>query len=147
MTWNSRSWKIYRSDTIRVTQIIRYGIVGLLSNTVGYLIYLLITFLGVGPRVAMTGLYVLGAVTGFIGSRNWTFLDQGPLSASIVRYGIAHSLGYALNFSLLVLFVDKLGFRHQWVQGASILIVAGFLFLMFRFFVFPPCAASDAGRE
>jgi hypothetical protein len=49
---------------------------------------------------------------------------------------LAHVVGYCLNLSLLLVFVGKLGYPHQWVQGAAILIVACYLFLAFKFFVF-----------
>jgi putative flippase GtrA len=122
--------------------MIRYGIVGVLSNAVGYLVYLLITSVGFSPKGTMTSLYVLGATIGFLGNRKWAFSYRGNVGSNLARYGIAHSLGYALNLGLLVLFVDRLGFPHQLIQGLAIFVVGGFLFLMFRFFVFPHCATA-----
>jgi len=120
-----------------MTQIFRYAVVGLLSNAAGYLIYLLVTWLGIGPKVAMTGLYVAGASLGFLGNRQWTFTSRGNVSSSLARYGIAHFLGYGINFFLLYVFVDRLGFPHQWVQGVAVFVVAFFLYISFRHFVFP----------
>jgi len=54
-----------------------------------------------------------------------------------VRYVIAHCIGYLLNLSILIVFVDKLGYAHQWVQAIAIFVVAAFLFLAFKVFVFP----------
>jgi putative flippase GtrA len=133
----------YRNRGAAVTQIIRYAIVGVLSNISGYLGYLFITSLGVGPKAAMTGLYVLGAGVGFFGHRKWSFSHRGAIGVSLARYGAAHLLGYALNLTLLLLFVDWLGFPHRQVQGAAICFVAAFLFLTFRFFVFPQRVASQ----
>ena len=45
--------------------------------------------------------------------------------------------GYLLNFVILLTFVDRLGYTHQWVQAAAIIIVAGFLFITFKYYVFP----------
>lgn len=53
------------------------------------------------------------------------------------RYIIAHCFGYLINLVILIIFVDELGFVHQWVQAIAIVIVAAFLFLAFKFFVFP----------
>jgi len=117
-------------------QLIRYGLVGAASNAVVYLLYLLITRLGVEPKTAMTLVYIIGGFIGFIGNRKWTFAHRGGASGAALRYVLAHLSGYSLNFLILFTFVDHLGYAHQWVQAAAILIVAGFLFIIFKYFVF-----------
>jgi putative flippase GtrA len=125
-----------------LTQLFRYVIVGISSNGVGYLLYLLVTSLGVGPKITMSCLYFTGAVIGFFANRHITFSHQGRITSSLARYSIVHVVGYVLNFMLLFLFVDELGFPHQSVQAVAIFIVALFLFFMFKFFVFPYCVKS-----
>lgn len=93
-----------------MTPFFRYAIVGILSNVSGYLVYLAITWHGVGPKIAMTGLYSAGAIIGFVGNRQWTFSYDGSVTASIVRYGIAHVIGYMINLAILVFFVDYMGY-------------------------------------
>lgn len=118
-------------------QFFRYGMVGIVSNLTGYLLFLIITFWGIGPKAAMTLLYVVGATIGFLGNRQWTFSHHGTLLGSGSRYFVAHCFGYLINFIILFTFVDVLGFSHQWVQAIAIFIVAGFLFMAFKYFVFP----------
>lgn len=127
-------------------QLIRYGLVGIASNLLGYLVYLLITYWGVEPKKTMTLLYVIGASIGFVGNRQWAFAHKGALLSSGVRYFIAHFFGYMINLLILLMFVDRLGYSHQWVQAVAIAIVAGFLFLAFKYFVFPKIE-SDVGGE
>ena len=117
-------------------QLIRYGLVGVVSNAAIYFFYLLITYLGVEPKTAMTLVYVIGTVIGFIGNRKWTFAHRGDSSSAALSYGLAHFFGYLLNLLILLTFVDHLGYAHQWVQIAAIIIVAGFLFVVFKYFVF-----------
>lgn len=117
-------------------QLIRYGLVGTLSNLIIYAIYLMITYIGVDPKVAMTLLYIIGASIGFVGHRKWTFVHRGNLSSAALRYAIAHLFGYMLNFLILFIFADQLGYAHQGVQALAIVIVAGFLFIVFKYFVF-----------
>ena len=117
-------------------QLIRYGLVGVVSNAAIYCVYLLITHLGVEPKTAMTFVYLVGASIGFIGNRKWTFAHRGNSSSAALRYVLAHLFGYLLNLLILVTFVDRLGYAHQWVQAAAIIIVAGFLFIVFKYFVF-----------
>ena len=117
-------------------QLIRYGVVGVVSNAAIYFIYLLITYLGVEPKTAMTLVYIIGASIGFIGNRKWTFAHRGDSYSAALRYVLAHLSGYLLNFLILFTFVDRLGYAHQWVQAVAIIIVAGFLFIVFKYFVF-----------
>lgn len=117
-------------------QLIRYGLVGAVSNLTIYFVYLLITYLGVEPKTAMTLVYIIGASIGFIGNRKWTFIHRGDSTRAALRYVLAHVFGYLLNFLILFTFVDRLGYAHQWVQAMAIIIVAGFLFIVFKYFVF-----------
>jgi putative flippase GtrA len=117
-------------------QLIRYGLVGIATNLLGYIIYLVITYLGVEPKLLITFMYPVGAIIGFFGYRHWAFSHKGKVLKSSMRYFIAHIFGYLINLFILLLFVDRLGYPHQLVQAAAILIVAAFLFLAFKFFVF-----------
>lgn len=117
-------------------QLIRYGLVGVASNAAIYIVYLFITYLGVEPKTAMTLVYIIGASIGFVGNRKWTFAHRGDSTSAALRYVLAHLFGYLLNFLILFTFVDRLGYAHQWVQAVAILVVAGFLFIIFKYFVF-----------
>ncbi len=119
-----------------IRQLVRYALVGAATNAAIYFVYLLITCLGVEPKTAMTLVYIIGVFIGFIGNRKWTFAHRGSASGAAFRYMLAHLFGYLLNFLILFTFVDRLGYAHQWVQAAAILIVAGFLFIIFKYFVF-----------
>lgn len=117
-------------------QLFSYALVGILSNLAGYALYLLLTHLGCTPKLTMTALYASGATLGFFANRRFTFRHDGHIGAAGLRFLLAHALGYLLNLALLVLFVDALGYAHQLVQAVAIVIVAVFLFVLFRGFVF-----------
>jgi putative flippase GtrA len=117
-------------------QLFLYGVLGISRNAVGYLVYLLITYLGVPPKIAMTILYSVGTTVGFFGYRKLIFAHQGCMLRAGLRYLIAHLMGYSINLVILIIMVDKLGYAHQWVQILAIFVVAGFLFLTFKIFVF-----------
>ena len=117
-------------------QFFRYALVGVFSNVTGYILYLLVTWLGVSPKIAMTALYSIGAIIGFIGNRQWTFSHQGGLFSCFTRYWFVHAVGYVMNLLILIIFVDHYDYNHQWVQAVAIIVVACFLFMMFKFFVF-----------
>ncbi len=118
-------------------QLFRYGVVGVLNNLLGYGIYLLVTFFWLEPMVAISLLYPVGAITAYFGHSKYAFSYQGRHTHALVRYIIAHLIGYGVNFLMLYLLWEKLKFPHQAVQVAAIIVVAGVLFLLLRYFVFP----------
>jgi len=117
-------------------QLLRYAIVGLCANLAGYLAYLLLTSLGLPPIAAMTILYCVCTALGFIGNRKLTFEYKGATLGSAVRYLAAQAFGYLINLSMLMIFVDKLGYAHQLVQGAAVFLVAAYMFTASKYWVF-----------
>ncbi|MBN9366906.1 MAG: GtrA family protein [Comamonadaceae bacterium] len=117
-------------------QLIRYGVVGVVSNMLLYLLYLVITASGVEHKLAMTMTYALGVVQTFVFNKRWTFRYGGDSRETFVRYCVAYFLGYAVNFLALWLFVDQLGWSHQGVQVCMVIVVAMLLFTLQKFWVF-----------
>ncbi|MDD2882880.1 MAG: GtrA family protein [Rhodoferax sp.] len=120
-----------------LTQVARYGVVGVLNNLLGYLIYLLVTWLWLDPKVAVTLLYPVGALTAYFGHAKYSFSYSGSTPHGVLRYVIAHLIGYSVNVLMLYVLSDRLLFPHQIIQALAIVVVAGVLFLLFRYFVFP----------
>lgn len=116
--------------------MIRYGVVGIASNVVLFLLYLAITSAGMEHKLAMTLLYMVGVVQTFIFNKRWSFDYNGPYRQTFLRYGICYGVGYFVNLSALYFFVDHLGWSHQVVQGVMVLVVAVFLFVLQKFWVF-----------
>jgi len=125
------------------TQFIRYVVVGLASNTVIYVIYILLTHLGMGHKLAMSLLYCVGVLQTFVFNRKWAFRFGGAVTPALVRYFVAYAVGYAVNLSALILFVDQTGMPHQVIQGLMIMVVAIMLFVAQRYWVFPQSKRRD----
>jgi len=119
-------------------QLFNYALIGLLTNGMSYSTYILFTYLSGAHKLTMTALYLLGASIGFFANRRFTFRHDGGIGVTGVRYILAQMMGYLLNLVLLLLFVDWLDFSHQVVQGIAIVVVAIFLFVVLRIFVFAP---------
>jgi putative flippase GtrA len=128
-----------------IAQMVRYGIVGVLTNLAGYLLYLAVTWLWLEPKLAVTVLYPVGVAAAYFGHARYAFTYRGGARRGWLRYLIAHALGYGANVLTLCVFADAIGFPHQAVQAAAIPLVAGVLFLLFKYFVFAP--ASPEGRN
>lgn len=125
------------------TQFIRYVVVGLASNAVIYLVYILLTRLGMGPKLAMSLLYGIGVLQTFVFNRKWSFKFRGAVKPALVRYFVSYAVGYVVNFLALMLLVDLAGMDHQIIQGLMIFVVAALLFVAQRYWVFPSVARSE----
>jgi putative flippase GtrA len=123
--WKQSSWQLFK-----------YTLIGVLTNLLGYIIYLVLTNLGGSPKITMTALYAVGVGISFFANRRFTFQHKGHLGVTGYRYLIVQLLGYLLNLFLLLFFVDWLGYSHQLIQAIAVFVVAGFLFVLFRIFVF-----------
>lgn len=119
-----------------VPQLVRYAVVGIAHNLVGYLVYLFFTAVGFDPKLVVAISYPLAMLVSYLGNKTYTFHHKGAVSRSSVRFLIAHGISYALNLSMLYVFVDLLGYPHQLVQLAAIFVCAAFLFVALKVFVF-----------
>lgn len=134
-------------------QLSRYAIVGLASNAVGYVLYLVLTALGMEHKTAMTLLFVVGVLQTFIFNKRWSFDHQGAAGGALLRYFVAYAFAYVLNLAALVALVDGRGLPHQLVQGVMVLLLAAMLFLLQKYWVFrrsdalpTPSAARSQSR-
>lgn len=120
-----------------IVQLIRYGIVGVLNNLAGYLIYIGVTWFGVEPKAAVSLLYPVAVLVAYFGHARYTFADSKNSSGRVFRYVLAHVVGFIMNLSLLYILHDLMEIPHQLVQLLAIFLVAGVLFLLFKYYVFP----------
>jgi putative flippase GtrA len=125
------------------TQFIRYMLVGLVSNAIIYVGYLLMTRFGIGPKLAMSFLYCIGTLQTFVFNKKWSFRFTGAPAPALVRYATVYAVGYVFNFISLVLLVDKAKLPHQLVQGVMIFVVAITIFIAQRLWVFPQTKRRD----
>lgn len=121
-----------------IVQLFRYGLVGLFLNAAMYFVYLIITALYFSPFTAVLLLNPLGVLVGYfahrrltfkVNSRKWSFLE-------LSKYVFLHVVGFFLNLLLLYVFFERLGYPHQLVQLAAIFIIAGFVFISMKLFIF-----------
>lgn len=127
-------------------QIIKYGIVGIGSNAALFALYLLLTFYGMEPKVAMSLLYIASVSLTYFLNHRWTFNSTHIDRKIFSRYLSVYILGYILNFFSLYFFVDVLALPHQAIQGIMIIIIASLTFILLRLWVFKrrPCGLNNA---
>ncbi len=118
------------------SQFFRYALVGVSQNAVGYLLYLLITWFGVDPKLTITILYPVGFFLSYLGNKKWTFTHAGNHGSAIFKFTLVHVIGYSINILMLYVFVDIYGFKHQYVQIAAIFILVFYFFVALKLYVF-----------
>ena len=126
------------------TQSFRYVLAGAISNLVLYIAYLGLTALGVPPKFAMSFLFLVGVGQSFLVNKQWTFGYSGSATKVLPRYAVAYGGSYLLNFALLALLVDYVGWPHQFVQAGAMGLNALLLFLLQRHWVFPQTSSQDS---
>jgi putative flippase GtrA len=125
-------------------QLFRFASVGLLANLVLYGAYLIVTALGVAPKMAMSVLYITGVLSTFVLNGRWTFGLRRLEASALSRYFVAHGLGFGLNLLLLLVMVDLWLWPHQFVQAIAIVAVACLLFALNRYWVFATPVRPEA---
>ena len=127
---------------------LRYVAVGVSANGAGYLAYLVMTWFGLSPRLAVTMLLPVSLSAAFQLHGRVTFGGGGRDRAAGLRFLAVSLTGYALNIALLTVLVDGAGVPHRIAQLISIAVIAPVMFQLMRRVVFPnptPDAARPAG--
>lgn len=121
---------------ITISQFIRCSIVGLIQNSAGYLLYILLTLSGLSPQIAVSICYPLGMALSFWGNKHFSFKSQAGTRRELYRYIASHICAFLTNIFLLYVFVDTWAFDHRIVQLSLIIFNAFYFFLVYKFFVF-----------
>lgn len=128
-------------------QLVRYGVVGLASNGIGYLLYLLLTWFGMEYRVAVTVLFAVGVVQTFFFNKRWSFGHTGTPASALLRYWAVYVAAYFLNIAALTVLVEYVDVPHQIAQAILVFVIAGLIFVALRFWVFPREAMRAYGND
>ena len=117
-------------------QFVRFVMVGIIQNLLGYALYISITWAGLDPKLTITFLYPVGFTLSYMGNKKWSFSHKGDHKQAIIRFTITHLIGYAFNIAGLYMLVDMYGYSHQYVQLLIMFILMFYYFLALRMFVF-----------
>jgi putative flippase GtrA len=119
-----------------IKQLVRYGIIGVLNNLWGYLLYLLLTCFWLDPKLVVSILYPISALMAYFAHSKYSFNYDDRKFKALFRFAVSHMVGYFVNISMLFVFVDVLNYPHPLIQAMAIVVVAIVLFILFRYYVF-----------
>lgn len=115
-------------------QLVRYGIVGITSNCVLYLAFLLLLQLAVRPDLAAAVCYCLGVCLSYILNRAWSFQSRDTHKEDIPKFLLAHIVGFCSTILMLNLLLNWL--RPELAQLLNIGVTAAIIYsslLLLRF--------------
>ena len=121
-------------------QFLKYLAIGAAANSIGYGLYLLITWIGVSSILGMSMVYTSACIASFWVNKIWTFGDKTEHRSLLPRYLFIQFIGYLTNLLMLLVLSQSLGIPHQLAQLLAIVIVAIELFLLSKHYVFRAAA-------
>jgi len=121
-----------------IAEIFRYGVVGVSSGIVDFLVYVGLTRAVHFPELAANlGAYLAGHVVSFFGNRAWTFRSNGHAGYEYLRFWAVNLIG--LGVSSAVLWIGlRFGIHDLYVKVAAIILSGAWNFIMNRVWTFRP---------
>jgi putative flippase GtrA len=132
-----------RSLHERVTELIRFGMVGALSTLVYLGFYAAVIGVGGGFVLAALTAFALSATTGFILHHRFTFRVAAPTANGMIRWLLLQGTVVGVNIALLALLVHGADLNRIVAQVVLLPIIPLLTFVASRQLVFGPRAVGD----
>ncbi len=123
-------------------QFLRFAQVGVLSNVLAFVVYLLLCEVGMHPLTAMSVTYVMAVIISYILNQRWTF-GRGANHAA-TRFLVCYLLAWFLNYLALNFLIFNLGYGYAVSQGVLVILIAALMFFAQKYWVF---AAVDSEQR
>ena len=120
-----------------ISQIIKYGSVGSVTNALGYIIYIAIAnIIGVSPPVSaiISGFLVISL--SFYLNKRFSFGNNSKSISMAVNYYILYVGAIFFHSFIIFIFSNVFGFAHEIIAGISIILISCSLFLVQKFLLF-----------
>lgn len=119
-----------------VHRLLRYITVGMVSNGLLYVLYLLAVRIGTLPEIASSLAFAAGVAGTYIVNRAWSFKSDAAHHDAAPRYVLAYGAGYSVQIAVLSLGYRLAAIPHEFAQLAAMVAAAGTIFLLLNFWVF-----------
>jgi len=118
-------------------KLIRYGIVGAISNGLLYLLYVGLTLLlSLAPLLASTIVFAIGIGVTYIGNALWAFDRPKSHGYSLPRYVLTYFSGFCVQIGVLSGLISVFGMPHLIAQLIGMGAAAVTIFLLLNLWVF-----------
>lgn len=129
-----------RIDKQTFFQFIRFAIVGILNTAVSLItIYILMHLFSVEYKLSNLIGYILGVINSFFWSKLWVFKkNNSNILKEAVYFILIFAVCYGIQFTALVLFVEKLHIHPDIAQFLGMCVYTLFNFMLNRCITFKP---------
>ena len=120
-----------------ISQIMKYGSVGSVTNALGYIIYIAIAnIIGLSPPVSaiISGFLVISL--SFYLNKRFSFGNSSKSISMAVNYYILYVSAIFFHSFIIFIFSNVFGFAHEIIAGISIILISCSLFLVQKFLLF-----------
>lgn len=119
-----------------MAQLVRFGLSGAAINVGLYVIYLLLTMLGIAPVLAATAVFAMGIPISLFVHARFSFRKPVVSTGAALVFWMAYVTGYFVQIGTLYALYRGLGVPHQIAQLIAMGVVALMLFMIQKTMVF-----------
>lgn len=108
--------------------LISYLSIGLFTTIFSYIVMFLLIYLGFNPYVSNFIGYLLGLILTFVGNKNITFKNKSNNKSQVIKFLISFFISYLTNYFFLYLFLNIMKYDVYLSQ-----VFAGFFYVIIMF--------------
>ncbi len=120
----------------KISEKLRFVISGILTNGIGFSLYLIFVELGMHPKLSMSILYWLSVVFSFFVNRAFVFNSKNNPLVSFFKYLAVYLMGYFFSLSFMAFLLDWLSLNHVCSIILANCLMAIYFYFMQKHLVF-----------
>lgn len=102
-------------------QLIKYGLVGIMNTAVDFLVYQLLTFMGVNYAFAQCVSYSCGILNSYLFNSRWTFKESARREKrEFISFAIVNIVSLGISVVLLRVCYNTLGIESNLISKAIV---------------------------
>ena len=120
-----------------IKQIIKYSVVGILINSIGYIFYIILSnLLGINPSISAILSGVMVTTISYYLNATFTFKVKNIERKITLNYYLLYISAIFIHSLIIFIFSNIYNFAHEIVAGVSLIIISLLLFLIQKFYLF-----------
>jgi len=120
-----------------INQITKYGFVGILTTSIGYIFYIILSnLIGIIPSISAILSGAIVTIISYYLNTTFTFKAKNIERKITLNYYLLYISAIFLHSFIIFMFSNILNFAHEIVAGVSLIILSLSLFLIQKFYLF-----------
>jgi putative flippase GtrA len=120
-----------------INQIVKYGFIGILTTSIGYIFYILLSnIVGINPSIsAILSGAIITSISYHLNS-TYTFKAKDIKKKITLSFYLLYISAIFIHSLIIFIFSNIFNFAHEIVAGISLIIISLSLFLIQKFYLF-----------